>query len=89
MYNYCPKCHFGNLKHRTACQCCGHPLVESAEVPAIRAANDTYHGVMGIGGIGIYAENELPVIPSEAALERVKHMERTDIICRSNKGSAH
>ena len=42
----------------------------------------TEHGSMGIGGINIYAENEMPVIPSLAAMERIERLERTDTICR-------
>lgn len=82
MYTYCPECHFGNLEHRTTCQCCGHQLAEPAEMPTATATSADYHGIMGLGGIGAYTENEIPIIPNEAALERIERMERTDIVCR-------
>lgn len=38
--------------------------------------------ILGIGGIGVFTENEMPTIPSSAALARMKRLQETDIICR-------
>ena len=42
----------------------------------------TEPAVFGIGGIGVFAANEMPVIPSVAAIERMEKLEKTDVICR-------
>ena len=41
-----------------------------------------YCGIMAVSGIGVFEENETPVIPSEAALARIEKMEGTDVVCR-------
>jgi len=38
--------------------------------------------VLGIGGIGVFTENEMPIIPSARAMARAERLEKTDIICR-------
>jgi hypothetical protein len=38
--------------------------------------------IMGIGGVGIFEENEVPVVPTVAALKRIEWMQETDVICR-------
>jgi len=42
----------------------------------------TEPAVFGIGGIGVFSENEMPIIPSVAAIERMEKLEKTDVICR-------
>lgn len=39
-------------------------------------------GIIGIGGIGIYAENEMPYIPSVASIERYNRRVRQATVCR-------
>jgi len=52
-----------------------------------RNERNEYHGGMGIGGIGIYAENEAPIIPSAAALERYNRAGGRARVCRICGGS--
>lgn len=39
-------------------------------------------GIMGIGGIGIYTENEMPQIPTVAQMERLEKLEQRATYCR-------
>lgn len=49
---------------------------------AVPVVEDEYCGAMGIGGVGVYADNEMPTVPSIAAIERVSRMEREATYCR-------
>ena len=85
-------------QHQITCPICGRNLrsYDSGLLPIIleqhtrdehaKQANEApaneYHGVMGIGGIGTYAENEMPVIPSVAAIECMERMEARARYCR-------
>lgn len=52
------------------------------EVQAATEPTSESEPVLGIGGIGIFAENEMPVIPSPAAMARMEQLQKTDIVCR-------
>lgn len=53
---------------------------ESRILPAATPASDT--AILGIGGIGIFAENEKPTIPTARQIERMERLDREAIRCR-------
>lgn len=56
------------------------PPTEQPISPAQPQAD--YCGIMGIGGLGIYAENEAPFVPSERAIERYEKLAAQARTCR-------
>ena len=61
----------------------------AAESPSPAGPGDSeHHGVMGIGGIGVYAENEKPTIPSAKTLERYERRLATAVVCRRCRASS-
>jgi len=54
----------------------------NAEKPQSKSQSTDYCGAMGIGGIGIYAENEMPSVPSVRAIERMEKLEKRARRCR-------
>lgn len=46
------------------------------------ADSDTDTAIIGIGGIGICSQNEMPTIPSEQALKRYDEMDRRAHYCK-------
>lgn len=54
------------------------------ELPRAAAVTepDASSAIFSVGGIHIAIENETPIIPTMAAIERVEQMERKMVVCR-------
>lgn len=71
-------------KEQTGKQCpeCGQPLYQVAQQRQEHRQEQESSAILGIGGIGIYADNEMPIVPSERAIARLERMEKRATYCR-------